>query len=124
MAIRNVTATTCSDLTNVVIRIDDSGIDFSKIYQLPDGRCATLTSGTTTSYDANSYFPYGPFTSCTLCYAVNSSSTGGNSGVVCQSLCTGNTTTVNPLHPVWTNAQNKGVTQINAVLIGGNGLNS
>ena len=88
MAIRNVTATTCSDLTNVQIIIDDSGIDFSKIYQLPDGRCVTLTSGTTSTYSVNSYFPYGPYDTCTLCQVPLSGSTGGNTNI-CQALCSG-----------------------------------
>ena len=123
MAIRNVTATTCSDLTNVVIRIDDTGINFSKIYQLPDGRCATLTSGTTTTNFANSYFPYGPFDSCTLCGVSLSGSTGGNVDV-CQSLCTGDTVSVSVTHATFSNAQNKPVVQMNTVLLGGNGLNS
>ena len=123
MAIRNVTATTCSDLTTVEIIINDSGINFSKIYQLPDGRCVTLTSGTTSSYPVNSYFPYGPYNTCTLCMVPLSGSTGGNLDV-CQALCSGNTTTIVPPHPVWTNAQNKAVVQGNAITIGGNGLNS
>lgn len=123
MAIRNVTATTCSDLTNVEIIIDDSGIDFSKIYQLPDGRCVTLTSGTTSSYPANSYFPYGPYNTCTLCQVPLSGSTGGNVDI-CQALCSGNTTSIVAPHATFTNAQFKAVVQMNTVLLGGNGLNA
>lgn len=122
MAIRNVTATTCSDLTNVVIRINDTGIDFSKIYQLPDGRCVTLTSGTTSTYDANSYFPYGPFNTCSLCGVPLSGSTGNTD--ICQALCSGNTISITPLHGTFSNGQNKPIVQMNTVLLGGNGLNS
>ena len=124
MANRNVTATTCSDLTTVEIIINDSGIDFSKVYQLPDGRCVNLTSGSTSTYPLNSYFPYGPYNNCTSCGVALSANTMGDLGVICEDGCSGNTFTVNPPHPVWTNAQNKSVIQINAVTIGGNGLNS
>lgn len=123
MAIRNVTATTCSDLTTVEIIIDDAGINYTKVYQLADGRCVTLTSGTTSTYPVNSYFPYGPFNNCTLCGAAISGNTWGNNNI-CLSLCTGDTVSVTPPHPVWTNAQNKSVIQFNAVTLGGNGLNS
>lgn len=123
MAIRNVTATTCSDLTTVQIIIDDSGIDFTKIYQLPDGRCATLTSGTTSTNYPNSYFPYGPFSSCTACGVSLSASTGGYTDI-CLALCSGNTVSVSVPHATFSNAQNKPVVQMNTVLLGGNGLNS
>lgn len=123
MAIRNVTATTCSDLTKVEIIIDDTGIDFTKIYQLPDGRCATLTSGTTSSLPINSFFPYGPYNTCTLCMTPLSGSTGGNVDI-CQALCSGGTISVVAPHATFTNAQNKAVVQMNTVLLGGNGLNA
>ena len=123
MASRNVTATTCSDLTNVQIIIDDSGIDFSKIYQLPDGRCVTLTSGTTSTYPVNSYFPYGPYNTCTLCQVPLSGSTGGNTNI-CQALCSGDTISIIPPKATYTNSQFKDVVQMNTVLLGGNGLNA
>ena len=122
MAIRNVTATTCSDLTTVEIIIDDTGINFSKTYQLPDGRCVTLTSGTTTTQPVNSYFPYGPFNNCTLCMVPLSGSTGGNNDVCV--VCSGTPSLIVPPHPVWTNSQNKAVVQMNAITIGGDGLNA
>jgi hypothetical protein len=39
-------------------------------------------------------------------------------------ICSGDTTTVIPPHPVYTDNQGNSVTQLNAVVIGGNGLNS
>jgi len=39
-------------------------------------------------------------------------------------VCSGETTTVNPVRPVWTGLNGGAVTQMNAVLLGGNGLNS
>lgn len=39
-------------------------------------------------------------------------------------VCSGETYTVEVPHPVYTNGQFQEITQLNAVLIGGNGLNS
>jgi hypothetical protein len=39
-------------------------------------------------------------------------------------VCSGETTTVNPPRPVWTGLNGGAITQLNAVLLGGNGLNS
>jgi len=113
MANRFMTGSTCGN--NVVIEFigQDVPIVLNKIYQLSDGRCIELTN----------WFSYGPFDDCDDCLAPFSGSTGGNNGEVCV-ICSGETSTVLPLKPEMTNEFGKTVQQINAVLIGGNGLNS
>ena len=66
----------------------------------------------------------GPFEDCDECAQPFSANTGGNNGEVCVIDCSGNTVTVTPPHPVYTNGQNQAIVQINAITIGGNGLNS
>lgn len=48
--------------------------------------------------------------------------------IICQEICdlSGGTTTtqITPPHPVWTDGYGTPVTQLNMVVIGGNGLNS
>lgn len=43
---------------------------------------------------------------------------------ICQSICDNSVITIIPPHPTYTNNGGKEVVQMNAVLIGGNGLNS
>ena len=124
MANRLMTGTTCGN--NVVVEFigQDVSPTLNKFYQLSDGRCIELTAtGSTTSGSFTNWFSYGPFDDCEDCLAPFSGSTGGNNGEVCV-VCSGETSTVTPLKPEMTNEFGKTVQQINAVLIGGNGLNS
>lgn len=120
MANRIITATTCVQGVSTEYIIDDSGIDFSKIYQLNNGLCASIASGDTTNNFPNMSFPYGPFDSCDDCYQPLSANT---ESLVCVD-CSGSTFTVTPPHPVYTNGQFKDIVQLNAIVIGGNGLNA
>ena len=120
----NVTATTCDGYSQLIILPGDVEFDESKFYQLPTGQCVTLTSGNTVGFYANSMIIAGPFEDCDECAQPFSANTGGNNGEVCVIDCSGNTVTVTPPHPVYTNGQNQAIVQINAITIGGNGLNS
>jgi hypothetical protein len=42
---------------------------------------------------------------------------------ICQEICDNSVITIIPPHPTYTNSAGKEVVQMNAVLIGGNGLN-
>lgn len=120
----NVTATTCDGHTRLIILPGDVEFDESKFYQLPTGECVSLTSGDTVSFYANSMISYGPFDTCDECVEPIIANNGGNGGEVCQDDCNGNTFTITPPHPVYTNGQNKAIVQLNAITIGGNGLNA
>ena len=119
-----VTATTCGGEMTQVIILPPGEINFDKIYQLPTGYCVTLTSGETTTQFANSMLSYGPFDTCDECAMPFSANTGGNGGLICEDDCNGGNILINPPRPVYTNGQNKAIVQLNAVTIGGNGLNS
>ena len=123
MANINVTATTCDGYSQLII-LPDTGFDESKFYQLPNGQCVSLISGDTVPFYANSMLVYGPFDTCDECAEPIIANTGGNNGEVCVIDCSGNTFTVTPPHPVYTNGQNKAIVQLNAITIGGNGLNA
>jgi len=124
MANRFMTGTTCGNENIIEFIADDSNAVIDKVYQLSDGVCITLTStGETTTQSQTNWFPYGPFDTCDECIAPFSGSTGGNNGEVCE-ICSGTTFTVTPVKPTYTNEFGKAVEQINAVLIGGNGLNA
>jgi len=120
MANRIITATTCFDNTSIEYIIDDTGINFSKIYQLTNGLCTTISSGETTTNNINMSFPYGPFEDCAACNTPLSANTEVE---VCVD-CGEGTFTVSVPHPVYTNGQFKDIVQLNAIVIGGNGLNS
>jgi len=120
MANRIITATTCFEGVSKEYIIDDTDIDFSKIYQLNNGLCASIESGETTTNFINMGFPYGPFDDCNDCIAPLSANTEVE---VCVD-CSGSTFTVSAPHPVYTNGQFKDIVQLNAIVIGGNGLNS
>jgi hypothetical protein len=120
----NVTATTCDGYSQLIILPGYVEFDESKFYQLPTGQCVTLTSGDTVPFYANSLISYGPFDTCDECVEPIIANDGGNNGVVCQDNCSGGTFTIVPPHPVYTNGQNKAIVQLNAITLGGNGLNS
>lgn len=120
MANRIITATTCSDNVDTIYIIDDTNIDFTKYYQLINGLCASITSGETTTENINMSFTYGPYDDCNACAQPLSANTTTQVCVVCS----GNTYWVDVPHPVYTNGQFKDIVELNAIVIGGNGLNS
>jgi hypothetical protein len=124
MANRYMTGTTCGTGEIITFIGSDTNVSLNDFFQLSTGRCIQITStGNTTNEFINQTLLI-EFASCAACLATYSASTGGNSGIVCQTNCSGATFTINPLHPVYTDNQGHGVTQINAVTIGGNGLNA
>jgi hypothetical protein len=120
----NVTATTCDGYSQLIILPGNVEFDESKFYQLPTGQCVSLISGDTVSFYPNSMLVYGPFDTCDECAEPIIANTGGNNGEVCEDNCSGGTFTIEPPHPVYTNGQNKAIVQLNAITIGGNGLNA
>jgi len=124
MANQFMTGTTCGNEEIVTFIANGTDVEEEKIYQLSDGRCITLTSvGEETTQSQTNWFPYGPFDDCEECLAPFSASTGGVNGEVCV-ICDDELKTITPPKPVYTNEYNKSVEQINAIVIGGNGLNS
>jgi uncharacterized delta-60 repeat protein len=62
------------------------------------------------------------FSSCTECF--NFTINSGDEYLMCE-VCSGDTFTVNPPHPVWTNNYGTAVTMLDAIVLGGpNGLNN
>ena len=127
MANRLFTGTTCS-LSGVITFIADDTIitanTLNKIYQLGDGTCITLTSsGATTTDNTTAGIFYGPYTSCAQCITpINSA---GVTSINCEDCNTGSVTATTMPHAVYTNSQNRAISQINTVSIGGfNGLNN
>jgi hypothetical protein len=127
MANRLFTGTTCGLGGTITFIADDTTIianPINRIYQLGDGTCITLTaSGATTTLLADRGIFYGPYTSCTQCITpVNSA---GVNNIICNT-CDGTTFTATTVpHAIYTNGQNRAISQTNTVTIGGyNGLNS
>ena len=82
--------------------------------------CFTFTEVVTDVFDSTVdtiVLEYGDCITCTSPKSANTEST------VCV-ICSGNTFTVSPPHPVWTDNQGKAVIQLDAITLGGNGLNS
>ena len=128
MANRLFTGTTCS-LGDVITFISDDTViianPINRIYQLGDGTCITLTaSGDTTTNNTTAGIFYGPYTSCTQCITpVNSAGVTSFNCDSCDGV-TGVTITQVP-HAIYTNGQNRAISQNNTVTIGGyNGLNN
>jgi uncharacterized delta-60 repeat protein len=63
------------------------------------------------------------FSDCDVCNEYVIPMSANTPSIMCF-VCSGETTTVNPVRPVWTGLNGGAVTQMNAVLLGGNGLNS
>ena len=119
-----VTATTChGEVINYVI--DGRQIVDNKVYQLTNGICITLSIGALTTQSTTMSFSYGPYDSCTQCYTPLSADTAQNGSIFCnQDSYTGNTASkAYAPSPIYTNELGKAVVQLNAVVIGGNGLN-
>jgi hypothetical protein len=94
-------------------------------YEIQFGRgtpfCVTF-DGLTNSGETNYYYVSGPFLSCDDCISPISAGTEYN---VCIIDCSGNTVSITPPHPTWTNEQGHAVVLLDAIALGGmNGLNS
>ena len=63
------------------------------------------------------------FSDCEVCNGYVIPISANTPSIMCF-VCSGETTTVNPVRPVWSGLNGGAVTQMNAVLLGGNGLNS
>jgi hypothetical protein len=84
--------------------------------------CVTF-SGLSVSGVTNYHYSSGPFSNCEDCVSPPPISANTES-TVCQEVCDNSVITIIPLHPTYTNSAGREVVQMNAVLIGGNGLNS
>jgi len=86
--------------------------------------CATFDELSLTG-ETNYHYSSGPFLDCEDCkegpfippLSSNTEST------ICQEICDNSVITIIPLHPIYINSAGQEVLQMNAVLIGGNGLN-
>ena len=127
MANRLLTGTTCS-LGAVITFIGDDTLVLSnplnRIYQLGDGTCITLTAtGATTSDLTTKAIVYGPYTSCTQC--ITPLNSAGVTSINCDDCGTGTVTATTLPHAIYTNGQNRAISQNNTVTLGGpNGLNN
>ena len=80
---------------------------------------AELYTEGTTPIELSSFLE---FSSCTECF--NFTINSGDEYLMCE-VCNGDTFTVNPPHPVWTNNYGTAVTILDAIVLGGpNGLNN
>ena len=84
--------------------------------------CATF-DGLTNSGETNYHYSSGPFSNCEDCVSPPPISANTES-TICQEVCDNSVITITPLHPTYINSAGREVVQMNAVLIGGNGLNS
>jgi hypothetical protein len=84
--------------------------------------CVTF-SGLSPSGVTNYHYSSGPFSNCEDCVSPPPISANTES-TICQEVCDNSVITIIPLHPTYTNSAGREVVQMNAVLIGGNGLNS
>ena len=83
--------------------------------------CSTFEGLSNTGVTNYSYFS-GPFLDCEDCNAPISAGTEYN---VCVIDCSGNTVSIIPPHPTWTNGQGNAVVLLDAIGLGGmNGLNN
>jgi hypothetical protein len=85
--------------------------------------CGTFTGLTSTGATNYSYVS-GPFLDCEVCENPPPISAGTEYNV-CVIDCSGNTVSISPPHPTWTNEQGKAVVLLDAIVLGGmNGLNN
>jgi len=85
--------------------------------------CATF-SGLSSTGVTNYHFSSGPFPLCEDCENPPPISAGTET-IVCVIDCSGNTTTIIPPHPTWTDGYGNAIVLLNAIELGGmNGLNS
>ena len=127
MANRFMTGTTCSGGEVLTFVASDKGVSVNDFFQLGDGRCIQITATGATTNDAINANLAIEFASCAACIAPYSANTAQSIPIYLNSnLSQGTSTasTFNPPNPVWLNNQHHAVVQLNAVTIGGNGLNS
>jgi hypothetical protein len=127
MANRFMTGTTCSGGQIITFVADDNGVSVNDFFQLGDGRCIQITSTGATTGGAVTVNLAIEFATCAACLAPYSANTAQSIPIYLNSnLSQGTATasTFNPPNPVWLNNQHHAVVQLNAVTIGGNGLNS
>jgi hypothetical protein len=87
--------------------------------------CATFT-GLTLTGETNYSYVSGPFSNCEDCGTEPEPPRSANTeSTVCVIDCSGNTVSIVPPHPIWTDGYGTQVTQLNMITLGGpNGLNS
>ena len=85
--------------------------------------CATF-QGLSESGETNYHYSSGPYQLCEDCENPPPISAGTET-IVCVIDCSGNTTTIIPPHPTWTDGYGNAIVLLNAIELGGmNGLNS
>lgn len=127
MANRFMTGTTCASGEILTFVASDNGVSVNDFFQLGDGRCIQITSTGATTEGAVTVNLAIEFASCAACRAPYSANTAQSIPIYLNSnLSQGTATasTYNPPNPVWLDNQHHAVVQLNAVTIGGNGLNS
>jgi hypothetical protein len=113
--------TSCVDGSPIEI-ISVEGLETGKTYQDFNLNCVSLTYSASTTGETNTTFLYGPFDDCTECNAPISAGTEYN---ICVLDCSGNTISISPPHPTYTNEFGKAVIQLDSIELGGyNGLNN
>lgn len=83
--------------------------------------CATFDELSLTG-ETNYHYSSGPFLDCEDCKSLPPLSSNTET-TICQEICDNSVITIIPPHPTYTNSAGREVVQMNAVLIGGNGLN-
>ena len=120
---------------NTLLEINIEAFNFCREHELPItgmtyelqldsyvSFCATFT-GLTSTGETNYHYVSGPFSNCEDCE--NLPISAGTEYNVCVIDCSGNTITIRPPHPTWTNEQGRAVVLLDAIALGGmNGLNS
>ena len=103
--------------------VPTTGITYEIQYGRETPFCATFSELSPTG-ETNYHFYDGPFLLCEDCVSPPPISAGTET-IMCVLDCSGNTITVVPPHPTWTNAYGKAVVLLDAIELGGmNGLNS
>jgi hypothetical protein len=103
--------------------VPTTGITYEIQYGSETSFCATF-SGLSSTGVTNYHFYDGPFLDCENCISPPPISAGTET-IVCVIDCSGNTTTIIPPHPTWTDGYGNAIVLLNAIELGGmNGLNS
>jgi hypothetical protein len=128
MAFKFMTGTTCSPSgVTFTFVADDNGVSVNDVFQLSDGRCITINATGAVTTQKPTVTLVIEFATCAACLAPYSSNTEQVMTFILNSDISNGTPTIRtfvPPHPVWTDNQSHGVVQMNAITIGGNGLNS
>ena len=104
-------------------RAPTTGITYEIQYGRETPFCGTFSELSPTG-ETNYYYYSGPYLLCEDCVSPPPISAGTET-IMCVIDCSGNTITVVPPHPTWTNAYGKAVVLLDAIELGGmNGLNS